>query len=147
MKIRVFGCKKFSRLISDRVDRDLGASEVRFVSRHRDVCPTCRRSERSSDRSLNMLRAATLEPEVAPMFEDRVIRRLKVQNVRESLSYWTPALLGAGIACVALFVALHLAATPSQLGRSELSGDEARRYVAPKTPPKLELSRIPEFRR
>jgi hypothetical protein len=94
-----------------------------------------------------MLRAAALEPEVAPMFEDRVIRRLKVQNVRESLNYWTPALVGAGIACVALFVALHLAAMPSQLNRAEVPGGEASRLTVPRTQTNLELNRIPNFGR
>ncbi|AIE87115.1 hypothetical protein OP10G_3747 [Fimbriimonas ginsengisoli Gsoil 348] len=79
------------------------------------------------------------------MFEDRVIRRLRVQTVRESLNYWSPALVGAGIACVALFVALHLAATPASINRDYVPDGEAKRYVTPRTQPKLELDRIPTF--
>jgi hypothetical protein len=92
-----------------------------------------------------MLRAASLEPEIAPMFEDRVIRKLKVQTVKESLNYWSPALVGAGIACIALFVALHLAASPAQLNKTEVTTGEAERYIAPATKPNLDLVRIPEF--
>ncbi len=145
MIVRIFGCKKFSRLLSERDDRDLAVSEERFLERHRVACVDCRRSERTSESALNMLRAASLEPEIAPMFEDRVIRKLKVQTVKESLNYWSPALVGAGIACIALFVALHLAASPAQLNKTEVTTGEAERYIAPATKPNLDLVRIPEF--
>jgi len=147
VKIRVFGCRKFSRLLSDGADRDLSVKESRFLDLHRLACTECRRSERSADCALNMLRAAAMEPEIAPMFEDRVIRRLRVQNVKESLNYWSPAMIGAGIACVALFVALHLASSPGQLNRAQVPDGEALRYQAPKNAPRLDLSEIPEFRR
>jgi len=149
VKIRVFGCRKFSRLLSDGADRDLSPKESRFLDLHRDACGECRRSERSSDCALNMLRAAALEPEIEPMFEDRVIRRLRVQTVKESLNYWSPALVGAGIACVALFVALHLATMPGQINRGANvpADDAAFRYSAPKGVHHLELSNIPEFQR
>jgi hypothetical protein len=147
VKIRVFGCRKFSRLLSDRADRILSSAEDRFLTRHRYACLDCRKSERASDCALNMLRAAALEPEVAPMFEDRVIRRLRVQNVRESLNYWSPAFFGAGIAFVALLVALHLAAAPAQLNRADFPGGEARRDSSIPSAPNLELDRIPTFGR
>lgn len=147
MSLRLFGCRKFSRLISERTDRDLSVREERFLDRHRDACSECRRSEVADDCVLNLLRASALEPEVAPQFEDRVLRRLRVQTVRDSLNYWSPALVGAGIACIALFVALHLAAMPSQLKRTENSAGEAVRFTAPKTLPNLELSDVPHFDR
>ncbi len=147
MRLRVFGCRKFSRLISERADRDLKASEERFLERHRVACSECRRSEVADDCVLNLLRASAMEPEVAPMFDDRVIRRLRVQTVRDSLSYWSPALAGAGIAGIALFVALHLAALPTQLRRSENSGGEAVRFTTPTKLPDLELGDVPNFDR
>jgi hypothetical protein len=147
MNFRLFGCGKFSRLISERDDRRLKPSEERFLERHRYVCVDCRRSERASDCALNMLRAATLEPEVAPTFEDRVLRRLRVQTVRESLNYWSPAFIGAGIACIALFVALHLAASPSQASRTATPAGEAFRDLPSNRPPDLELRTVPLFTR
>ena len=89
-----------------------------------------------------MLRMATLEPEVAPMFEDRVIRRLKVQQVKESLNYWLPALVGAGIACIVIFVTLHLAAVPVQMKNANLPSGEAKKEVTPS----LELDHVPVVR-
>lgn len=89
-----------------------------------------------------MLRLAALEPEIQPMFEDRVIRRLKVRQVKESLNYWSPALVGAGIACIVLFVTLHLAASTSQVNQANLPNGHADLNFTPK----LELNRIPELR-
>jgi len=144
--LRVFGCRKFSRLISERTDRDLSLREERFLERHRFACFECSRSEEADDCALNLLRASALEPEVvAPIFDDRVMRRLKVQTVRESLSYWSPALVGASIAGIALVVALHVAALPSQIRRSENPGGEAVRFTKPNSLPNLELSDVPNF--
>jgi len=146
--LRIFGCRKFSRLISERTDRDLNLREERFLERHRVACSECRRSEVADDCVLNLLRASALEPEVeAPTFDDRILRRLRVQTVRDSLSYWSPAIAGAGIAGIALFVALHLAAMPSQIRRNENPGGEAVRFLKPTSLPNLELSDVPQFER
>ena len=76
------------------------------------------------------------------MFEDRVIRRLQVQQVKESLNYWMPALVGAGIACVVIFVTLHLASVPVQMRNANLPDGEAKL----KASPKLELDHVPVLR-
>ncbi len=89
-----------------------------------------------------MLRMAALEPEIEPMFEDRVIRRLKVQQVKESLNYWSPALVGAGIACIVIFVTLQMVASPVQMKRAHMPDGEAKRESAPK----LELDFVPVIR-
>lgn len=142
MKLRVFGCKRFGRLSSEQEDRCLSESEERFLSRHRAVCPECAEMERMSFSALNMLRMATLEPEIAPMFEDRVIRRLKVQQVKESLNYWSPALAGAAIACIVIFVTLQLASSPARLHQANIPAGEAKLTQAPK----LELDSVPVLR-
>ncbi len=72
--------------------------------------------------ALNMLREIKLEPEVSPQFDQRVLRRLRVQNSREGFSYWSPALVGAAIAAVTLLGALQLIAhSPST---PEFSGSQ-----------------------
>jgi len=146
MTIRLFGCKKFGRLSSEQSDRTLTPAESKFLAKHRDVCPDCKRAEVTTTCALNMLRMATLEPEVAPMFEDRVLRRLKVQQVKESLNYWSPALVGAGIACAVIFVTLHLASEPVQLQRAQLHSGEAKRETPTRIVPKLELDHPPVLR-
>ena len=146
MNYRLFGCKKFIRLSSEQADRTLTEREDRFLSRHREVCVDCRKAEVTTSCALNMLRMATLEPEEAPMFEDRVIRKLKVQQVRESLNYWSPALVGAGIACGVIFVTLHLASVPSQTKRAILHAGQAKREAPSRIEPKLEIDRAPVLR-
>lgn len=142
MNVRLFGCKKFGRLSSEQADRVLSESEERFLAKHRNACAECTNLERTTSCALNMLRMATLEPEIEPMFEDRVIRRLKVQQVKESLNYWSPALIGAGIACIVIFVTLHLVSAPNQIRRANVPGGEARLISTPK----LELDHIPVLR-
>ena len=146
MTLPSFGCKKFRLLSSEREDRDLNVSELRFMDKHRDICEECRDTERTSVCALNMLRLATLEAEAPPMFEDRIIRRLKVQQVKESLNYWSPALFGATIACIVIFVTLHLASAPAQMKRANLPGGAAMNDGHSRYLPSLELSRTPNIR-
>ncbi len=108
MKSRLFGCGKFRRLSSEAADRILSAKEQMFLEKHRIVCIDCVRIEDQSVSALNMLRSVTLEAQVAPMFEERVIRRLRVSKTRASLRYWSPAFVGAGIAFIAIFSALQM---------------------------------------
>ena len=146
MKSRIFGCRKFGRLSSEQSDRDLSAYEQWFLTKHRAVCAECRKDETTSTFALSMLREATLEPEIAPMFEDRVIRRLKVQQVRESLNYWSPALVAAGIACAVIFVTLHLASSTGRFQKASIPDGVSRRESAPRIAPRLILDHIPVIR-
>jgi len=98
--------------------------------------------ESTSSMALNMLRAATLDVEAAPMFEERVIRRWRVQNVRESIGYWSPAFFGAGIACFALFAALALIGKPVESKRSSLPAGEARIFDPHRVYPNLDLREV-----
>ena len=146
MNHRLFGCKKFIRLSSEQADRTLSPAEDRFLAKHRSVCKDCIEAEVTTTCALNMLRMATLEPEAAPMFEDRVIRKLKVQQVRDSLNYWSPALVGAGIACAVIFATLHLASLPKETHRANLHDGQAKREAPSRIEPKLELDRPPVIR-
>ncbi len=132
-------------LLSEREDRDLSAKEVRFLARHREVCPECESQESSMHCSLNMLRAATIDVEPAAHFDERLIRRVKIQRVKESLSYWTPGLIGCAVAAIAIFATLHVLTLNVQKGSVVLPAGEARR--GPTAFPSLELSRLPHFDR
>jgi len=123
---RVFGCGRFHKLTNELNDRELTDREEKFLESHRNVCPDCRRHESHSAFALNMLRAAALEPEPSPLFEERIIRKLQVQNVRLSLSYWAPAFAGAAIACFALFAALQMISRPAQLKGVTMPGVESK---------------------
>jgi hypothetical protein len=143
MKIRLFGCRKFGRLLNEREDRCLTVSEEMFLVRHRSACDYCRCQESASQLSLNMLRAATMDVSPGRAFDERVLRRVRIVRVRESLSYWSPALLGSAIACMALLVTLHLLSTPGGKANRELPNGEARLNV--RSFPSLELNQLPPF--
>lgn len=122
-------CRKFARLTSEQADRELSAQECDFLEQHRQECSECSQEERSQNLALNMLRAAAIdEPEVDDFrFDERVIRRARVQQVRESLGYWMPAAMGALAACVAVFATLHLIARPTNLKNAEIPAGQAHR--------------------
>jgi hypothetical protein len=141
-------CTRYRKLWNDCDSRELNEGEQRFLNQHRAACGECREFEQSASFSLDVLRSAALEPEVSANFDDRVLRRVRVQSVRESLGYWSPALAGAGIACVAIFAALQIAALPVQPNLMQLPDGEARRSVDSDTPlPSLILNRKPRFDR
>jgi hypothetical protein len=122
-----FACKRFQKLWNEQDGRILSRSEQSFLDTHRAACPDCAEFEHSTDDAMQLLRSAALEPEVSVGFDDRVVRKVKVQSVRESIGYWSPALIGAGIACVAVIATLQIAATPVQLKSATLPAGEAKR--------------------
>ena len=108
MRIRFFGCGKFSWLASAAEDRLLMNKERHFMDRHRAVCLQCMKREEASALALNMLREARLEvPTPESAYDVRLLRRLRIQSMR-SASYWSPAFFGAAIAAVSLVSALQL---------------------------------------
>lgn len=128
VKVRLFGCGKFGWLSSEAEDRPLTAAELRFIERHKEVCPQCVAKEAASACALNMLREAKIEADVPEQsFETRLIRRLRVQSVRLGFHYWTPALFGAAIAAVALASALQLLARTHELPVFRAGHFEAKR--------------------
>jgi hypothetical protein len=136
--MRIFGCARYKRLISEEMDRALTPRERNFLSRHGAVCNDCEDVQSQSSLALNMLRAATLEVEAAPMFEDRVMRKLKVQTTRESIRYWSPAVAGAFIAGLAIVAALQIITRSAQLPHVKLPGGEARKITLSKPLPFLD---------
>jgi hypothetical protein len=137
-------CKRFRKLWNDRDVRELSKGELGYLDRHKEMCDDCREFELSSALSLGILREATLEPEVSVGFDERVLRKVRVQTVRESLGYWSPALIGAGIACIAIFAAVQIAAIPVQPKRALLPDGEARRSLNSDNPlPRLILENKP----
>lgn len=111
MNARIFGCEKFKRLSFEAGDRALTEREQVFLRKHRAVCPECVLMEDQSVSALDVLRSVALDAQVSPLFEERVLRRLKVSKTRDSLRYWSPALVGAGIAGIVIFTALQMVAT------------------------------------
>lgn len=117
----------------ERNDRLLSEREEKFLAAHRLKCPECRLSERQSAFALGMLRLIAVEPEVAPNFNERVLRRWRVRSVQESLRFWSPAVLGGLVAALLVLASLQLVSRSSQLPTVKLNGHEARRLNPPDT--------------
>lgn len=140
-------CRKFSRLVNEREDRDLSLSERAFFESHLDVCPRCSAIAGTNELVLSVLRDASLDPEPSAQFDERVLRRVQIQFHRDGFRYWSPALIGAGIACIAILSFVHLAASPNQIPSTNHPVGEARRLKSERNQPTLELDRVPTLTR
>lgn len=141
-----FGCHKFRRLSNEKHDRELSQAEKNFLDRHRSACAPCRSAETDGALALNMLRQFALEADepCTLQFEERVIRRWRVQHVREGVGYWSPALMGAIVAGVAVLAALQLVTRSSELPRVTLPGTaEALRELPKSNLPDLLIENEP----
>lgn len=110
-------CHRYHRLANERDDRLLTDSEEKFMTRHEAGCKDCREFETQSHMALNMLRQAALEPVISDGFSRRVTRRTRLMQAKDSVRYWTPALIGASIACACVVATLAL------LTRTDVSRD------------------------
>lgn len=135
--MRLFGCAKFRRLSSEEVDRTLTESEFAFMAKHRTVCACCASYESLSASALSVLRLATIEAEPTPQFDERVVRKLRVQVSRESIRYWSPAVAGAFIAGLAVIAALQMITRSADLPHVRLPGSEAKRIQLSRPAPFL----------
>lgn len=142
MNIKIFGCEKFHRLSCESADRELSPKEAAFLDKHRMVCIDCVRYEDQAAVALSVLRSVVMEADVNPLFEERVMRRLRVSRAHDSLRYWSPALVGAGIACVAIFSALQIATVTHALpGLSSKTGESRLIHPSSDALPRLLLER------
>ena len=74
-------------------------------------------------------------------FEDRILRKVNVQMVREGVQYWTPGFIGAGLACLILIAAFQVFQTSLAPGQSKSSGDASIVRGSEKEPALV----LPEF--
>jgi hypothetical protein len=139
-------CNRFKKLWNEQDERPLTRKETRFLEKHRQSCPECRSFESSGEFALTMLRDAAMEISVSRGFDERVLRKVRVQTGRQSLTYWSPAFIGGAIACAALIAALQIASAPAQVKRATLPEGEARIGVGSDQPlPKLILESKPHL--
>lgn len=108
-------CCKYRRLSEIADMRLLSASEELFLSSHARTCGTCAGENEQFQLAMNMLRGAELEVTPSRNFNDRLIRRIKVQQVKGSVRYWSPMFVGAALAGLVLIASLHMITASSQL--------------------------------
>lgn len=149
MRFRFFGCGKFDWLASEAEDRPLSEREAKFMDLHRSVCEPCARREEATSMALNMLREARFEAtDPSAAFDLRLMRRVRVQTVKISMQYWSPAVYGAAIAALALVAGLQLLGRTNELPVFQTGGADARRIqVAAPDIPDLNLRRHLELNR
>lgn len=132
------GCSRFHKLVTEELDRQLSPKEEAFVSRHRESCSECKDLQAQSSLAMNFLRSAAIDVSVTPAFEERVIRRLKVETTRESLRYWSPAVAGAFVAGLAVVAALQIITRSAEIPAVRFPGAESRRITSTKSNPELD---------
>ena len=108
MNIRLFGCGKFKWLAIEKFDRQLNPKELGFYRKHREVCFTCMRYEQQGTNAMNLLSAASIEPEISENFDERVLQILRRPQKRVALTYWSPVFAGAAVAGLAIMATLQL---------------------------------------
>lgn len=130
-------CDRFSRLLSERADRDLTPAEARFFDRHMAECPGCAREAGISGLSLDILRTLRVEETESSGFEDRVVSVWKQTRLRRDLGYWSPALVGAAVSAIALVAVLNATARTPKSGYQAPATSEARRLTIDQRFPEL----------
>lgn len=108
-------CRRFRNLVRQKDDRNLTSDESSFVDSHRLNCEGCFEYEESTIGSLNMLRSSMYEPEPSAGFDDRLIRRIRLQSARTQFSYWSPMVLSATVTAVVVLAAVQLLTQSSNL--------------------------------
>lgn len=135
--------------MNEKFDRALSLREREYMAQHRSVCTECRREETQGAFALNMLRMAAVEDE--PMesglqFEERILRKWRVQSTRESVRYWSPAFVGAAIAGLTVLAALQLVSGRPGIPSTTHPAGEVRLQQDPGRLPEIELDKINRMR-
>lgn len=101
-------CRKFSRLSDQGRDRELTPGEHGFLSSHRLGCVDCAAREDQTDSAMAELRDITLEAEPSAGFDERLMKAYREGRNPTGFGYWSPAVMGAAIAGIAVLCALTI---------------------------------------
>lgn len=121
-------CRRYRDLADEVVDRDLTPREASFYEAHREACDDCREYENLGALALNMLRDfAEVETDDSSRLTERIVRRARLQNIKGSVRYWTPALGGMAIGALMMMAVLQLVGKSDVLPRNANDHGDARR--------------------
>lgn len=122
------GKARYLHLRAAELDRPLTARELRFVERYRSRHPECRLEDSLEEIGLDALRGLAVEdmPD-GTTFDRRVIRRWRVQSMKQTARYWTPAVCGAAVAAIALLAMLQILSSAQNPKSLATPGAEAQR--------------------
>lgn len=85
--------------------------------------------ERAEDEAMTALRLSVVRHDPGPSFDTQLFRRYQVVSAKSSVAYWSPAMIGATVAAVAVLAVLQLLTRSSELQRIDVAGTEVRRDV------------------
>lgn len=128
--MKSFRCRRYSALYEAADLRKLTDHESRFMDEHVSACSNCATETQEFQLALNMLRVTKLDAAPSGGFDERLLRRLRVQEVKGSVRYWSPMFLSAALAGLVLIAALHMLTDRSTLSPIRFGGNqnpEARR--------------------
>ena len=137
--MKSLGCRRFGHILNELADREATPREAVFLERHRSVCAHCLEEEEAANMSLDLLRGAFMDADVAPSFDHRVVRRAKIAIVRDGFRYWSPAVVGGAVAACLILAAVQAftkpiapGATPGMANRSNAEPSLALGTRAPR---------------
>jgi predicted anti-sigma-YlaC factor YlaD len=126
VKLNFYACARYRKLSYASRDRVLNDREQKFVDEHAAICPECAQSVQQANDAFDMLRLEAFEAAPLANYDDRLLRKHKLQTVRASVSYWSPAMLGAGVAGLVVLAAMQMIAQSSHLPSFKVPASEAR---------------------
>lgn len=136
-----FGCRKFWRLSHQTRDRVLKPREEAFLAAHRDRCKVCAEEEQHGHIALDLLAESRLEPAMSSGFDARTIRRWRLARAKSSAAYWSPAVIGASVAALAVLAILQIITHSSEMPTLKPTAEQGRNELTAPLLPDLKISR------
>lgn len=139
-------CRQFDKAHHRLLDGIATSKDMKFLDEHAEQCVECALVRETMADALHSLEASVISSEGSDGFEHRVIRRYRVESSTRSLAFWSPALIGAAVAAVALLAVLQMLISGPDLKPIDIRGQEASRQTTPPLPAYSESASMPSRR-
>lgn len=134
-------CRRFWRLSHLNRDRILTPKEIAFLELHRSRCSDCAAAESYGNVALDILAGSTVDHSPSPTFDLRTIRRWRLARARSSAAYWSPAVIGASVAALAVLAVLQVISHSAEMPTLKPRAEQGRNELASPVLPELNISR------
>ncbi|MCC6403733.1 MAG: hypothetical protein IT207_06950 [Fimbriimonadaceae bacterium] len=127
-------CHKCRRLRQKRAISSLSAFEEAWLQEHWLACPECAADEAADLQVRAVLRASASNIDASHDFDEKLLRRVRLDRGARTLAYWSPAFVGAALAGIAALALIQVLAFRPDPKPAVLEGREARRVELPVIP-------------
>ncbi|MGE0000896.1 MAG: hypothetical protein AB7F50_06900 [Fimbriimonadaceae bacterium] len=128
-------CRKCHRLRKKRAMSSLSLFEEQWLENHWQECADCATLEAAEVQAMRALRGSSqAEVEIASDFDEKLVRRLRLDRGSRTLAYWSPVFVGAALAGIAALALIQVVSFRPQPRPAVLEGREARRVDLPVIP-------------